>query len=271
MSLGALVREVKAANTIVSGPYRKWLGAHADDAFPDWVIERIVEQLGTKSRDRRASFSASSGGQCMRRRELAFLGVPENLKRAPDAHLLNIFQDGKWRHLRWQASLLAAGVLTDIEIPLTWPNMRHRGTVDGCGIVRDDHPFPEWRGKTFGLELKGMNKWHYDKQVRVRDDQMDAHKGQVDEYFLSSGWDLFVFLYEDKATNNWKEWVISPDPQRIRDARVDLTTMNEDLDRKVLRPMLSSCNIRMGTNWSSCPFAGDHGPCELARDWPKGY
>lgn len=269
MSLGQIIREVKAANTIVSGPYRQWLGQHIDDPLPDWVIERVSEQLGARQRDRRASFSASSGGQCLRRRELVFLGVQGNLKNAPDARLLNIFHDGRWRHLRWQSSLLAAGVIDDIEVVLDWPNMRHRGTMDGAGTVRADHPFEEWRGLRFGLELKGMNKWHFDKQVRVRDTQMDAHKGQVTEYFLSSGYDLFVFLYEDKATGAWKEWVVVPDAQMIRDARHELELMNKDIDDKKLRPMLPSCRIRKGDNWQRCPFAGPHGPCERANSWPS--
>jgi hypothetical protein len=267
-SLSTMVREVKAANTIVSGPYREWLGKHADEPMPEWVIEKIAMQLRTKPRDRSASFSASSGGQCLRRRELAFLGVRPAINRSPDSTLRNIFQDGKWRHLRWQASCLAAGIFTDIEVPLVWPNMRHRGTVDGVGLVPDSHPFPEWRGKTFGVELKGMNRWHYDRFVRLRDTQKDEHKGQVDEYFLSSGWDLFVFLYEDKATGQFKEWVVAPERRRLRDAKHDLELMNKDIDNKQLRPMLPSCQIRQGDNWKGCPFAGAHGPCERIGDWP---
>lgn len=268
-SLNAVVREVKAANTIVSGPYREWLGKHGDEAFPDWVVDRIAEQLRTKPRERKASFSASSGGQCMRRRELAFLGVPTNLRQAPSPTLLNIFQDGKWRHLRWQASCLAAGIFTDIEFPLSWPNLRHRGTVDGVGVVPETHPFPEWRGKTFGVELKGMNRWYYDRYVRLRDAQKEEHQGQVAEYFLSSGWDLFVYLYEDKATGNWKEWVVGPDLEKLRDARYELELMNNDINTGKLRPMLPSCNIRKGTAWDGCPYAGPHGPCERAGAWPS--
>jgi hypothetical protein len=268
VSLSSIVREVKRAQTIVSQPYRQWLGQHLDDPLPDWVIERINEQLRAKQRDRRYGFSASSGGQCLRRRELSYLGVSPSLRSSPDARLLNIFHDGRWRHLRWQASLLAAGVIDDIEVVLDWPNMRHRGTMDGAGVVRSNHPFPEWRNKTFGLELKGMNTWHYDKQVRVRDDQMDAHKAQVTEYFLSSGYDLFVFLYEDKKTGGWNEWVVTPDLQMIRDASHNLVTMNADIDSKQLRPMLPSCEIRKGPNWTGCPFGGSHGPCERAGDWP---
>lgn len=269
MSLSAMIREVRRANTIVSQPYREWLGQHLDDPFPEWVIDLVYEQLAAKQRDRRASFSASSAGQCLRRRELAFLGVSVPAARKPDARLLNIFHDGRWRHLRWQASLLAAGIITHIEFPLPWPEMRHRGTMDGVGVVRDTHPFPEWRGKTFGLELKGMNKWHFNKQVNVRDDQMDAHKSQVAEYFLSSGLDLFVFLYEDKATGGWKEWVVSPDPQLIRDARYELKAMNERIDRQKLHQMLPSCKIRKGERWERCPYAGAHGPCERAGSWPS--
>jgi hypothetical protein len=268
MSLGAVMREVKRGKTIVSEPYREWLSKHIDDPLPQWVLDKVAEQLGAKQRDRRNSFSASSAGQCLRRRELQFLGVPPNLGRLPDARLLNIFHDGRWRHLRWQASLLASGVLTDIEVPLRWPAMRHRGTMDGEGVVRDDHPFAHWRGKTFGFELKGMNKWHYDKFVNRKNTQMDSHKGQVAEYFLSGGHDLFVFLYEDKATGGWQEWVVEPDPLQIRDANHDLVVMNQDIDAGKLRPMLPSCRIRRGPNWDGCPYAGAHGPCERAGEWP---
>ncbi|WP_155373755.1 hypothetical protein [Catellatospora vulcania] len=106
---------------------------------------------------------------------------------------MNIFNDGKWRHLRLQANMLAAGLINDIEVSLPWPNMRSMGTADASGIVPDDHPNPLFRGKTFGVELKGVNMFQYSKYIK-EDTQLARHKSQFYRYILSAGWDLYIVL-----------------------------------------------------------------------------
>lgn len=189
------------------------------------------------------------------------LGLEVQEGPAEDPELLNIYNDGKWRHLRWQANLLTAGIVNDIEFGLPWPHMRSVGTVDAVGVVENDHPNPDWRGLEFGLELKGMNEWPYRKLTEA-DDQKEEHKGQFGRYFLSGGFDLFIVLYENKNVNNWTEWVFSRDQVDLVASRMELEALNRAVDEDRLDRPLASCTARMGKAWDNCPFAGRGGICE---------
>jgi len=267
MSYASLIREVKRGDTIVSMRYRQWLVQHGDDPLPDWVIGRIFKQMLATPRVRNGTFSASSSSQCLRRQELAFLGVQPEFGMAPDARLMNVFNDGKWRHLRWQANLLAAGILDRIEVGLPWPRMRAMGTIDGAGFVPADHPRVSWRNKEFGWELKGVNPFDF-KKTADKDKQKDEHLAQVHRYFVQGGFDLYCILYEDKATNTWKEWVIEPDPVLIAEAELEIQELNNAINNNQLHPMLPSCRARMGKVWEQCPYTRSNGVCENAGDWP---
>jgi hypothetical protein len=267
MSYASIIKEVKRQDSIISMRYRQWLAQHGDDPLPDWVIERISEQLGTKQRDRTNSFSASSAGQCLRRQELQFLGIPPEFGMTPNAQLLNVFNDGRWRHLRWQANLLAAGILDRIEVPVPWTRMRAKGSIDGAGWTPSDQPRVAWRNKEFGWELKGMNEWVY-LRTAGRNRKKEEHLKQIHRYMLQGGFDLWVLLCEDKNSNDWKEWVIEPDDILMAEVEQELREMNRAIDRKKLHPMLTSCSKRMGPTWEGCPYTKSNGVCESAGRWP---
>lgn len=276
ISANAILKQVsKDHDTILSGPYKHWLSStQGNQPYPTWVAERIQELLVEQPRVRHASFGGSEAGQCLRKQEFAYIGINEisrylqtDYVKVADPGLINIFNDGKWRHLRWQANLLTCGLFTQVEYPLPWPSMRSRGTVDGVGIVRDDHPNPDYRGKFFGTELKGMNSWQYKKWIAA-DDQQAKHKGQFSRYFLSGGFDLFIVLYECKDTNEFHEWVYEPDTQLLTEARIELAKLNAAVESQRLHQPLPSCAARMGNVWKGCPYGGRNGICERMDRWP---
>lgn len=261
--------------TIITAPYEAWLLAtNGNEPYPEWVADRIRELLLERPRERHASFGGSDAGQCMRKQELSYIGlgaISEHLEteytKVVDAGLLNVFNDGHWRHRRWQANLLTAGIISDIEFQIPWQAMRSRGAVDAVGVVPDDHPRVEWRGKFYGVELKGMNSWPWRKHVEDNT-QMEKHKGQFSRYFLSGGFDLFVVLYECKDDNQFKEWVFEPEAKLLGDARTELEKLNADADRRTLAQPLPSCMQRMGKAWKDCQYAGRGGICERMDQWP---
>jgi hypothetical protein len=219
-------------------------------------------------RDRTKSFSGSSAGACLRAQEFGFLGVSPDVDQLPDTDLISIFDDGRWRHLRWQANLLSAGILKGIEVPLDWPLKRSKGSMDGWGVVWDDHPHKQWRGKDFGFELKGVNGFQFSKLVQKKMPK-DEHVHQTMRYFAVSGVDLFVVLYECKLTQRTHEWVLEPDEDMIADTIDELNDLNAAVDRQQVHPQLRSCSARMGPFWEGCPYAGKGGICETWRDQGK--
>ncbi len=251
---------------IVTPQLIPWLESHADDPLPDWVAARVAEILTTPPRDRRGSFSGSSSGQCLRQQEFEFIGAPASQTTRTDASLAAIYNDGDWRHLRWQSWGLTSGILTDIEVPLAWPKMNSRGSLDGEGYVPDDHPNRKWRGEEFGFELKGVNPFRYPKWIAAATAQ-EYHLRQVHRYFLVSGKKLFVIIYENKGTNQWHEWVIRPNAQMMRESEAELKRLNEAVEMQKLHTQLPSCKIRLGPDWSDCPYAGVQGTCETVHGW----
>lgn len=259
------VRAAEDANKIVTPRLQKWLLKHGDEGIPQDVANLVYQQMTAQPRYRGESFSSSSAGMCLRKQVLMYLNMPQgNI----DPQLQNIFNDGKWRHMRWQAMLLSAKILDRMEYSLPWPDKRSVGTMDGLGIVPDDHPRVDWRGKTFGFELKGVSTFQYGTYAKKGAVPKRDHLNQVSRYFLSSGVDLFVIIYEDKTTQAWTEWVIEPNAQLVEEQRVELDALNESVEDEVLPEQLPGCAKRTGPDWNSCPFAGAGGICETARTWP---
>lgn len=268
LNLKAMIKAVQNSDHIITPRLQEYLVTHGDDEYPEWVVDKIAEQLVTPPRVRHSSFSSSSAGQCLRRQVLQFLGAKQG---SVGFQLQNIFNDGKWRHLRWQAILLTAGILTDMEEVATWPKMRARGTLDGIGIVPNDHPRIDWRGEEFGFELKGVSTYLFPKYKDAGPKETD-HLQQVARYFLKQGYRLFVIIYEDKSTQEWKEWVIDAESEMMKkiiaDQKGELEWLNDSVNRKKLPVMLHECSKLKGTTFNGCPMGGPNGPCATAGEWP---
>lgn len=261
----SLTKTIKSAklyqDQIITHRLNMFLMQNPNLVVDQWVADMIRDQITKQPRVRSGSFSSSAAGSCLRRQIFQFQGIDSGGVNSPQ--LQNIFYDGTWRHLRWQAVLLHAGILSDIEFPLTWPEKRSVGTMDGIGIVPDDHPKEEWRGLEFGFELKGVNTYGYQQAYNVKED----HLNQIHRYFLSGGFDLFVVVYEDKNTQEWKEWVIEPDPARLSAQQAELDALNDYADKQILPPMLTDCIQATGPNWKYCPYAGKTGVCVNREIW----
>lgn len=252
---------------IVTPRYKRWLKHHGDEALlpqdgRDGIGGKILEQLLAQPRDRTGSFSASSAGGCERAQVFGYHGAESE---PHDAGLLAIFNDGKWRHIRWQALLLQAGIIDEIEFPLMWKGKQQRGTMDGQGVVPDDHGIEEWRGEMFGFELKGVNAFQYDGFTKSG--PKEEHLNQVARYFLLSGLELFSIVYENKSTQACHEWVVSRDDpgmkERIAVQRAEVESLLSYALDGTLPPQLPECAMGKGM-WKKCGYGGNDGVCGFA-------
>lgn len=270
MSLAATLDKYKQNQLkIITPQLQTWLKTPEANGplVPPQVWPTISTQLQAVPRVRSSSFSASSSGVCPRAQVLGFLA--EEPYEEPDDGLQNIFNDGKWRHIRWQTAGLASGALDLIEVPLTWRNMRLKGSMDGQGTVPKDHPVAEWRNREFGFELKGVNSFAYQYVMRKKPPTIkERHMAQIQRYMLMSGLDLFVAIYESK-NNDWHEWVIEANDKLMDESLREVITLNHAIDTEELPPVKPSCLLAMGDDWKNCPYAGatvGTGPC---MDWYK--
>jgi hypothetical protein len=265
----SLTRTIRAhkmgSQHIITPRLNMWLMQNPNFDVDEAVADIIRDLLVKKQRNRSGSFSSSAAGSCLRRQIYAYLGIATGEVNGPQ--LQQIFNDGTWRHLRWQATLLQAGIIDSVEDMLDWPAMRSMGSMDGRGVVPDDHPHAPWRGLEFGFELKGMNSFAFQPASR-KPWPKDNHHQQIDRYFLSGGFDLFVVIYEDKNTQEWKEWVIEPDPDRMAAQRAELVVLNSHVDQQTIPPQLVECAKQLKTGeFSKCPYGGKGGVCVSRDSW----
>lgn len=263
LSIAKLVRDAQNVDTIVTRPINEWLLKHGDDAHSEAVVRYIATQIGTQPRIRSGSYSGAAAGMCLRRQELAYAGVGGGVI---DPQLRNIFNDGKWRHLRWQAMLFDAGIITDGEYLVQWPDMFSRGSLDGRGEVPMDHPRKDWRGKEFGFELKGVSTFQFGEMAKGG--PKPEHARQIHHYFVLGGFDLFSYVIEDKTTQSFKEFVIEPDRKLMIEAENDIRELAKATKTKKLHALLPECASRSGSTFTNCPFGGKNGPCVQAISNP---
>lgn len=235
----------------------KWDGDMSEKAAK-WLYKNMT----MRSRNRAASWSASGAGKCLRRQELAFLGMP--VIGSADAHLQMIFFNGTWLHHKWQAILLTAGLIDSIESTFKKRSTRTRCTMDGNGTAK----MGRYEGREFGLELKGRNDFQYNKQTLLGID--DQTRAQVDFSFMMTGLDLWVVINEDKNNQQIKEWVFSRDDNRVNDMRLQVKDLNRAIDNQSLHPMIPECKLQTRNGeFFKCPFGGKGGACISSGKWPS--
>lgn len=263
--LKLMLRKLRDTDLVVTPRLHSYLVTNPELCWKPEVVKRISELLSEPPAARSARFSPSQSGLCLRRQVLNFLGVRGTLH--ADPRLQSIFNDGKFRHLRWQGTLLDAGILDDVEVEVAWPKRRVSGRMDGHGYVPDEHPM--YAGAEFGFELKGENTFVYGNSVRRGTGHKVSYERQYHKYFLISGVDIFVVVQEDKSTNEYHETVVVPQDHLLEEARTELKDLNVSLDRKVLPLALPGAAAGTG-ECAECPYAGASGPCVSIKGWPKG-
>lgn len=234
-----------------------------DGTIPPRIAKLMAKIMSTPQRDRRYSWSASAAGMCWRRQEFSFLGMPQN--GATDSRLQQIFRNGTWVHMRWQATLLTAGLLDGVEVKIQKKSQRVRCSMDGEGIATQGR----FKGREFGFELKGWNGFTFNQSLS--EGAHEKTRAQVDFEFLLYGHDLFVVMHENKNNQQWQEWVFIRDEDRIKKMVQQIKELNKAIDKKKLHPMLEECKNRVrNSEWDHCPYGGRGGVCANAGLWPRG-
>lgn len=200
---------------------------------------------------RAGRFGASSRGTCKRRQVFGFLGMP--VARLMDPVLQNIFNDGKFRHIRWQLQMLQAGVASRVEHRFKMTRYRLKVSLDASQ-----------RSEGYFIEVKGMRS--YAQTMTTVDEK---HNLQIHTCMLASGFDTAVYIAEEKGTNDWREVVIKRDEDVIAKVKKELRALNLAVDNKELPPVKNECRKKLG-EYKSCPYAALCMHHEAAGDnWPE--
>lgn len=205
-------------------------------------MDRILELLRSQH-TRAQGWHPSALYSCQRSQVFTYIGMPANDSKISHG-LSMIFLDGHWRHLKWQATLLAAGVLSAVEVPVRHKLLKLVGTMDGLGFPYG--MYPEWI-----WELKGTSQFDQVKKYGA----LPAHKQQLHGYFVAyDKTDTGVIFYEDKATNDTHEVLVRRDHRIEQEIRVKLHKLNSAVAAAKLPEVLDECRYGEGA-YKQCAYA----------------
>jgi len=242
-NLKTILNIVKDDRLILTPGVFQWLTKHPEGLVLTTNEADLLTKLTMiRPRNRAQSFSCSARVQCVRRQQFTYIGVPT--QSTLDAPLQNKFNDGTWRHLRWQMMLLKATLLEKVEVPVWHEGYNLLGSMDGEGV---NDKF----GK-FGFELKGIGSLSF-----LKEGPHLHHLYQIHSYFVARpDLDVFSLIYEDKMTQVWKEFVIERDPKIMRSVRKELVKLNTATNHRKLLPILEGCKNGRGPDFRACPYSG---------------
>lgn len=269
--LNELLKRIKAGKTLVITPrVEEWLVAHPEGVTaqtPELI--RVLYDLAASppSAGRGGSFHSNIAA-CERLQVFSFLGFPERQRYMPE--LQNIFNDGTWRHIRWQLMGLASGVFTHVEVTAKNGMLYSAGNepvpydtsvADSMrfGLRADAVNFDE----RFGVELKGTGNLAWVIQNGIS----PQHLLQIHCYFcVFPELERWVYIAEDKRSQAWREIVIERDPEIVREVANRSADLNRYIDKKELPPMLLPCKAGKGPEFDSCPY---NRICADQQAWPQ--
>lgn len=266
MSLSKTIRSIKQAEKsplLMTPRIEKFLRENPEGMILDEAGMALFQQIAAatfgSNSDRSGRFGSSSRGTCLRAQMFKFLGMPE--LKVIDTDLMNLFADGKWRHIRWQMMGVQSGALTHAEYPLEYKKYRMKSSADGLNSR-----------EAFLFELKGDRNL---SRLMDLDGAVDPkHNLQIHSMFLMTGWDVCAYVMEDKASQNFREVIVRRDPKIINEVRKELEELNEHVENRTLPEVLPACAAKEGP-YRSCPFAkqcldraahGDYWP-DIPGDW----
>ena len=239
--LKAMLRTHRRGDLIITKPVEQWLNEHPEGLILDRKLAmRLADMVQAQPRNRQGLWSASAAGSCARAQMFSYMGAPAAYRLDP--RMQNIFNDGTWRHLRWQMMLLTMGVLDDVEVPVYNPDLHLRGTMDGIGKLDN--------GDEWGWELKSI----YSLSA-VEAGPKPEHLLQVHSYFISRPTiKKFSLVYEDKRTNIFREFVVEPDLNLLAEVRATFDFLNDSLDREELPDVIADCEKGKGQTFDGCSY-----------------
>ncbi len=170
----------------------------------DWtVLKQLV--VGSITRDPEV-FSPSGATHC--RREQVLNKIPEfKTVQKYNARQILFFDDGNWRHLRWQMLFYKMGIVESMELFKRRGKLDWGGTTDVITLAKI-----RIKGKLrrVVIDIKGANasKWNHIRDTGRAD---WGHWVQIQIYLLLHGIKYAILWYENKNTNAIHEVVIKAD------------------------------------------------------------
>ena len=198
------------------------------------IINSLMEEQNRRIDERkvRKTFSASSSARCMREQmlntRLGLKGIKE-----PDTRLINIFDDGFWRNLRWILNFHRMGILKEYE-KSSYDKKTNISWTPDCKVDLSAYYGDEYNNVP--VEIKGMHTGEFGEFLKKtgRSRWAASRTMQVHAYMLAEGEKNWLIWAEDKNTQNFEEYWMPRDPVIIKYLKRRYKYMNEAVTQGVL-------------------------------------
>jgi hypothetical protein len=252
MKLSTLAKTIEE-ELAVTMRHADWLENHSNAIYSEEAIKFAGEALSSSvggNRARRLAFRGSDTGSCDRKRIFKYLKIP--YEQRVSEKQANIFHTGNFLHLKWQMAGITEGWLKAAEVPMSAPELLLEGTADG--ILYDDT----------GFEFKSINSRGYSQVLAYG--PKEEHIYQMHAYMLMGDLEKYSAIYEDKNTQEWREFRVYRNDSIIKEITDTLLGLAESISNEVLPPVLPKCINKEGMAYNYCDFKD---VCFTYEGWPK--
>lgn len=210
---------------------------------PRYMKKRLPQiTLDLLPRDRNPGrLSPSSICGCERQSAFTFLGVEGKTTRDHETEM--IFDDGNWRHHRWQTIFKDMARMfperfkvISIEDPSRIDSIKVAGHLDCLFEIF-------WNGEWVRcvVDYKGANSFAYDHVFRNHTPKAE-HVKQLRAYMKAKRVRVGFVLYDDKNSNRINVFVVRTTKGQWREVREWCERVLYQLDRHILPPRHPDCN-----------------------------
>ena len=196
----------KQSDAILQPVVDKWLVEHGDtlSAYDesDWSALRDLMTRGP--RRRRRVFSPSAATLCRRR---LVIDKYRDLRPIPlkDARYSKIFDDGRWRHFRWQMTFFKMGIVESMEIFHTLGDLEYGGSYDVVARLMINGKM-----RRVLIDIKGVHASKFNG-IQFSGKPEESNRVQVCIYMHLNNIKIGILWYENKNTQETCEIVIRRD------------------------------------------------------------
>jgi len=182
------------------------------------IKEKIDDFYLSKQRDRdKEHFYITDAGKCPRSVYFQFKKIP---KKPMDARVMRVFEHGDHTHLRIISSLFSLGLVKATEIDIPNKEFIH-GRADV--IITID-------GEPYVVEIKSMNSSSFSRLEAPDPD----HYKQIQMYLYFFNIKKGIVLYENKNTQELKEFAVDYDETTVRDILEKFHILMEQIKSNII-------------------------------------
>lgn len=185
--------------------------------------------------------SPSSVCGCQRQAVLKFVGMQGRKRMDPKVEL--IFEDGNWRHHKWQymfsdmAALFPRKFkLIGVEMPVRYDELLVAGRLDAHVEIYTKGEWTEWI-----VDFKGANSWAYDSVFRNHEAKAE-HLLQLLCYMKARGVKNGMLLYDSKDQNDFIVYTMTMTKAKWHQVEEWCREVVAQMERQQLPPIHPDCH-----------------------------